>query len=324
MRPVQQPKRVAFATAVIAGLLGVGMVGVSPTAAAAFCAIPTPIFVNSGSGISPPVLRSYSVSVPSGALSLASEVPLIANYGDIALTEGGVLYAATFSGSGTSLVTLSTATGLPLTSVPIVFSVGGAPLNSVNALSAARDGSLYVGTTTSNQLFRMTPAGVVDIIPVTLFPTLSTSAMLTNAGDALTLPDGDLLVLASGDGSGWALRVNVGTGVSTIVGSIPPSFGAALSGELIYLAGADGIIRSLASIPTAASESPLTLVDQANTGLSLFGASSLQDSGGPCPTAPTLAETGTFLEGPVLVSILLLLAGASILFLRRARRAGSL
>ncbi len=65
----------------------------------------------------------------------------------------------------------------------------------------------------------------------------------------------------------------------TQVGTVPASYGAAQTGGKVYLAGRYGDIIRIDEIPTQHSTSPITTDVVAQTSLTLYGATSKQDSG---------------------------------------------
>lgn len=91
---------------------------------------------------------------------------------------------------------------------------------------------------------------------------------LASGGDFLTLDSGLILGLAhDGADRGFLMLFDFAAGTSTVVGQVPLSFGAALSGGRVYLAASTGEILVLDGIPTTASEAPLATSVVATTGL---------------------------------------------------------
>jgi hypothetical protein len=219
------------------------------------------IYVNT-----PTALNVYS---PTG--SLVSTAPLSVVYGDIAFNAAGtVLYGIRFTSTPT-LDTINLSTGAVLTSTVLTGPVATA--GTLNALSGLPNGDLLAGSGGTTTLYELNPANGTSTIYAAALP-----AGHTSAGDFLTLGDGDILAVTNGTGVDDLVRIHPNNS-TTIVGTVASSYGAAQSGGAIYLAGADGVIRELAAVPTAASTSPLTTTTVVSTGLALYGATSVQDSG---------------------------------------------
>ncbi|MBF4629595.1 hypothetical protein ITJ42_00005, partial [Clavibacter michiganensis subsp. phaseoli] len=241
--------------------------------AAPICA-PGNITVNTGPGAAPQALNQYEATTG----SLVSSVRATRTYTDIAFSsDGRTLYAITNFGAGPALFTIDPETGAE-TSLTFVT---GVPSSNyfVNALSALPDGSLLTGASfvggapQSQQIFRIDPATGEATPFQAAFPD-----GFGSAGDFLTLADGDLLAVGSGNAGSALFRISPSFAV-TQVGSIPLTYGAAQSGGRIYLAGASGDLYEIASVPTAASTAPVATTTIASTGLPFFGATAEQDSG---------------------------------------------
>lgn len=267
--PRSRRHRSAFSTSIAEPLLclclfAAGVFLVLPTryaaAAPPTCGAAT-IYVNT-----PTALNVYS---PTG--TLISSNPLSVVYGDIAFnTYGSVLYGIRFS-STPRLDTINVLTGAVLTSTVLTGPVSG--VSGLNALSGLPNGDLLTGSGTTTTLYELNPAtGVSTVYPASL------PAGHASAGDFLTLADGDVLAVTNRSGVDDLVRLHPDNS-TTIIGTVASSFGAAQSGGAIYLAGADGVIRELSTIPTAVSASPLPTTTVVSTGLPLYGATSVQDSG---------------------------------------------
>jgi hypothetical protein len=249
---------------------------------------PVNIVVNSGGGVGN-VLNTYT---PTG--SLVSSVGLTNTYseGDIAYNATGtVLYGVQYHGAyGAIIDTINPATGAVISSVTATgpAGTGTGPYNYYfNGLSGLPNGDLLAGTYEGPTLYEINPTNGVSTVY-----SLSLPSNQWSAGDFLPISGGDILALASAPGSITYLERLHSDGTVTILGTVPSSYGMTQSAGSIYLAGADGVIRQLASVPTVASVSPLTLTSVVSTGLALYGATSVQDSGNcNTPALPPSAPT---------------------------------
>ena len=242
--------------------IGSGVTSQVARAADAVC-LPGNITVNTFNGAQS-VLNRYSST---GTLQASS--PLVQSYGDIGFSSDGLtLYGI----SGSTLYTLNPNTGAETASVNIS---GPQPTTGVNnALSSLPDGSMLYASGGSPTIYRLNPTtGVSSLYPASL-PTGYNSA-----GDFLSLADGDILaVTGNPNGQNALVRIHPDN-TTTVVGTVPNSFGAAQSGGKIYLAGSTGNFYEVASIPTAASNATIPTKTLASTGLPFGGATSQQDSG---------------------------------------------
>jgi len=276
-----------IAAAVFLGAVGTAVAAVSPATAAPGCGTPAAITVN-GDGRQ---LNTYSVDG-----TLLTSVTTADVLGDVAYGADGTLYGASFTATP-NLETLDPATGAVTNSQPIT-GLDGIP----NALSSLPDGTLVAAATGSAVLSVIDPAtGVTTPYPRSL-PTGYTSA-----GDFFLLGDGDLLALAvssaPGTSADYLVRLHA-DGTSTVIGSVPLSYGAAFSGGSVYVAGADGTLRRVDALSDTASTDPLPTTDILTAEFSLYGAASAQDAAA-CPspvltTGDPAATAGT--ELPVNVS----------------------
>jgi hypothetical protein len=160
--------------------------------------------------------------------------------------------------------------------------------NWLNSLSSTADGTLLTSGLLYTSIFSVDPTTGIITDSALSFPTLADgTSYLASSGDFLTLDDGQILGSAyDGNGTSFLVLLDFEVGTSTVVGQVPFSVGAALSGGRVYLATRDGQILSLDALPLSPSEElPATTV-QVTTGLPLYGATSCQDSG-DCPTRPS-------------------------------------
>ncbi|MBP5803149.1 hypothetical protein J2D78_13760, partial [Microbacterium maritypicum] len=259
---------VAVLAMIFAMLTTINVIGSAQTAQAAAVCTPGNIYANTGGAVNE--LNKYSTTG-----DLVSSVPLARSYTDIAFLGDGVTLYGIAPGTPTVLYTIDPDTGAEIGSV----SVTGLPATAyfANALSAAPDGSLLVGAApngeTGRMIFEINPTTGVATPFQAMFPTGYGSA-----GDFLSLADGDILAVGSTGSGGALFRIAPDFSV-TQVGTVPQSFGAAQSGGKIYLAGSNGDLYEIASVPVVPSTSPVPLTTIAATGLPFFGATSPQDSG---------------------------------------------
>jgi LPXTG-motif cell wall-anchored protein len=260
---------------------------VVPSAVAPGSCVPADVFVNSGED--PLTLQRYGVDAATGALTLESEVALDQPLGDIAWNaDESVLYGVDWGDDAQNLVTIDPTTGTSTTVGPLRYADGSPQYegNWLNSLSATADGTLLTSGTMYTSIFSVDPAtGIITDSPLS-FPTLADgTSYLASSGDFLTLDDGRILGVAyDGNGNSFLVLFDFEAGTSTVVGQVPFSVGAALSGGRVYLAAGDGQILSLDALPLTPSEEMLATTVQATTGLPLYGATSRQDSG-ECPIA---------------------------------------
>ncbi|MFJ3219691.1 hypothetical protein ACIPLC_27720 [Kitasatospora sp. NPDC086801] len=247
---------------------------------------PVPIWGNSGGGNDH--LFEYS---PTGT-QLAS-VPLVRDYGDIAWSaDGTTLYGVSWNTLPPVLYTINAATGAETASVTITGPAANFPGYATNALGARPDGTLFVASFYSNQIWTLNPTTGVS----TLFPA-SFPAGLVSAGDFLTLPDGDVLTAAFDPGTLHPtdfFRIHPDNTI-TEIGNVPGSvYGLAQSGGQVYAFRASGTIETLNSIPAGPSTAEIPTTTVVNTGVPFFGASATQDSGNcnlPAGTSYTVAKS---------------------------------
>ncbi|UPL14208.1 DUF7507 domain-containing protein [Microbacterium galbinum] len=276
-----------FALALAAGAAAVpAQAAEVPLAVTPGACVPADVYVNSGED--PLTLQRYGADAATGALALESSVALDRSFGDIAWNaDETVLYGVDWT-DPQHLFTIDAATGVSTDAGEILFDDGSAPFedNWLNSLSATADGRLLAAGYLYTSIWFLDPetARLTDA-PVS-FPMLADGeTYLASGGDFLTLDSGLILGLAhDGADRGFLVLFDFAAGTSTVVGQVPLSFGAALSGGRVYLAASTGEILVLDGIPTTASEAPLATSVVATTDLPLYGATSRQDSGA-CPVA---------------------------------------
>ncbi|WP_139166320.1 Ig-like domain-containing protein [Curtobacterium sp. UNCCL20] len=258
-----------IAALVPAGLIAATAVPGAAAAAVPGCGTPAALTVN-GAGNQ---LDTYSVS--GTLLSTATTVDVL---GDIAYGADGTLYGAPLYGTP-RIEELDPATGAASDVVAISGPVPGGP----NGLSSLPSGLLLAGIQGSSVLYEIDPVTGASTTYERALP-----AGYTSAGDFFVLGDGDLLAVAANVSSSDDFLVRLlPDGTSTVIGSVPVSYGAAFSGGTVYLAGADGTLRRVETLPTSPSTDPLGTTDVVTAGFSMYGAASTQDAAA-CPT-PTLA-----------------------------------
>jgi hypothetical protein len=280
----------------LAGLVAIGgLVGragdtgaATRTPSTAICGS-SDVYVNSGGGHD--VLASYT---PAG--KLVSSVPLATDYGDIAFNATGTtLYGIRFNAPDAVIDTINPTTG----AVTATFTATGPASTDIgyNGLTALPDGTLLAGGFNDNALYDINPSTGVSTDFRAHLPT-----GFVSGGDYDTLADGDILALTldpNNPSVSTLVRIHENN-TDTVVGTVPNSFGMAQSGGRIYLAGADGVIRSMSTVPTAQSDSLLTTTTVVSTGLALYGATADADANrcvAPTPDTPTGGRVAATPEG---------------------------
>lgn len=305
-----------YATAAI-GLAFVTFAGASPAQAAAACT-PSNIWVNSaGAGAT---LQEFSVDPETGALSPESSAPLDGDYGDIAISpDEHTMYGVLF-GTLNRIDSLDMGSG---GSTPSTVPTPLFPAFYLNSLSFTDDGRLFTSSSAVKEMYVIDPVSGAWERPIfSEFPKLSEpdEIGLYAAGDFLTLPDGDVLAVLTNlsEAPGWAFlaRIDVNGGAPEVVAKVNHTvYGAAQSGNRIYLASPDGNIYSLDGVPQSGSvdtdiTSELDVAWDGGGDFLWWGATSAQDAGGcevpvvpvdpanPAnpvsiePTAPARIDTG--------------------------------
>lgn len=282
-RSLRATPRAGLLVAAVATTLGVTTIAPPDAAGAATAGqcVAGDIYVNIGNGAL--ALDRYTAT---GVL--VSTVPLSKPYGDIAFSNtGSTLYGAEWDDS--NLDTIDPSTGAVTASITIT---GPAAGGSVNALSALPEGGLLAGVAGDSVLYTIDPATGVSVAFRAALP-----SGYTPAGDFISLTDGDILVAADDAGGvGYLVRIHPDN-TSTIIGTVPESFGAAQNGGSVFLVTATGDIDQVISVPTAASSAPIATTTVVVTGAELWGAASQQDAGLCAPTLtaanPPVATSGT-------------------------------
>jgi LPXTG-motif cell wall-anchored protein len=259
--------------AVGSAILGVG----SAVAAPDDVCVPTNLWFNTGG--SSKELYEYS---PAGVQLFSVALNPSSNYGDIGFDANGTLYAIQFTAVNPKIVILNTTTGVATAGVTVTGIVSGV---SYNALSALPNGNLLLGSSYLSTIYEVNPATGV----ATLYDTYPTG--VTSAGDFVGLAGGDILAIANQGAATVLFRIHPNL-TMTEVGTVPAAYGAAESANVVYLAGANGDIYSLNTIPTAPSTAALTPDATVSTGgLGFYGASSVQDANGAaCGVPPTITS----------------------------------
>lgn len=288
-RPWRAARRVSAIGLVFAAVAGAVLVGgassatASTTPGAPACG-PSNIWANAGTTVEPPKLIEFT---PDG--TIVRTVPLGRFFGDIAWSVDGTrIFAVEFASASNGatvgrLSTIDPNTGAELGQLDITGALDTLPFVpggqiALNALSTLPDGRLLLGAGTSSKIFAVDPVTGVS----TLFATYPSQpgGPYVSSGDFLTLPDGDILALATTPefAATTAFRIHP-DGTITRVGTLPISYGGAQTGGNVYLTGGDGHLYELSTIPTAASDAPIPVTDVVSTGLALNGATAKQDAG---------------------------------------------
>lgn len=279
---------------------GTATLTVTPT-----CANPAPIYtVDNGNGVTAaPKLISYDTTgsvLATVPLTTSTGGSLLAPVTDIAMSaDGSKLYGIATPLIGTpTLYTFDPATGKATGTIPVT-GINWLTFNTPSALSVLPSGKILIGAnsgTNSRQLYAIdSTTGVATpyaTLPVGYFA----------SGDFLTLPDVTLLVLAGTSASPTTttlFRYDPVAATFVAVGTVPASTGATQVGTMVYLAGGDGVLRTLGSAAIPATASPAALPTTSLTSLSAgsyLGATSAQDS------APVVClnvtKTGITVTGP--------------------------
>ena len=101
------------------------------------------------------------------------------------------------------------------------------------------------------------------------------------AGDFVTMADGSLIALLSNSNvpvtTSGTLVVRIANGTGTVLGTVPGSWGGARVQDKVFVAGADGQLRKITSLPSAAGhgEIPTTVIASAG---GFYGAAGTEDS----------------------------------------------
>ncbi len=232
----------------------------APAAHAATACAAGSIYANVGTGRL--ALNEYSTTG-----TLLSSVPLTRDYYDIAfLGDGTTLYGV----RANVLWRIDPTTGQEISGTPIT----GLPANyEANALSALPTGDLLTGTSNSTQIFQINPiTGVATPFRASFPPGFG------SAGDFLSLNDGDILAVGTGPNVSTLFRIKPDDSVIE-VGTVPATYGAAQSGNVIYLPSGSGEIYAVDNLPTTASTAPISVNVIASTGCSFTERRPLKTAG---------------------------------------------
>lgn len=226
------------------------------------------LWVNSGSPGN--VVKSYSSTG-----TAKQSIVLDDDYGDIAWSADGTKLYGTDYDDG-DIDTINLATGGWTVRHGLTGAAAGK--STFNSLSALPNGNLLLGVDGESAIYEVNPSTGLTAVYARSLPD-----GYSPAGDFLTLPDGDLLALvyeetALEDFDSTLMRLK-SDGTRVIIGTAPGSYGMMQSGGAVYLAGVDGIIRKLSTVPTASSVTALTTSTIASPGIELWGASTIQDAG---------------------------------------------
>lgn len=284
----------AAMTLALAGLT----VGLPPASAAVNCSDVT-IWGQDGSG----KIVQYN---PNGTTA-ATLVTATGGYAlDIALNPAGTeMYAMLYNGD---LKVYSVPDGTLLRSIDVTGVVG----NSYTSLSFTLDGSLLLGSSNSATIYRV-PATALSGTSAAAAP-LSTGAIpagLTGyPGDFVTMPNGDILALGTGDrfwlysktgATTWSAPKDVGK-VTLPSGA----YGMTYSNGSLFLAGADGKWYRVDTIPTSAGTSATvySTVVISSGASALQGATSIQETNASCSSpAINVTKTAGAVTGPTALGV---------------------
>jgi uncharacterized repeat protein (TIGR01451 family) len=287
--PWSRVRKNVFVAGVAALLIGGTSVSAALTttesaSAAGVSCPPVPIWVNTATD-----LLSYD-SVTGTQLSSA---PLSRAYGDIAWSaDGKQLYGINWDEGAylpPVLYTIDSASGAEIAALPLAGAAPAqpAPGYAFNALTAIDPSTLLVGSNAAGTIY------AIDIATGASTTYAQFPDGLVSSGDFAVLPGGDILALATDNTNGTVVfRIHPDHSVTEIGTVADFAFGAALSGDHIFLAGSAGTLLSipLSSLPTSGT-APLTTSTLTAAVPAPYGASAQQDAG-TC-NVPTLTKTAS-------------------------------
>lgn len=310
LKPQAARPRRRWLLAAIGALAAASTALLTPTAAvAATCSVATVWTSSPIIGTPNNAVIEYSTS---GTLLRSITVPGTGALTDIAISSDGTrMWGITF---GTELIEIDMATGAVVSSTTVT---GPWPGDS-NSLSALPNGRLV--TASGSQLYEIDPATNTsqEITGATLPAGYQTS------GDFLTLDANRLLIAVTSPGGPGLFIMDLSTTPATGAdhGTTPVTFGAAAAGGVVFLAGPDGNLYRVSTVPATPTTDPVTteivafIGDSGIAGIGEYwGAASPEDAGIPC--VPALPATGSELPLAPLALALLLGAAGAVLLLRR-------
>ncbi len=110
------------------------------------------------------------------------------------------------------------------------------------------------------------------------------------AGDFITMADGSLIALLSNGNvpvtTSGTIVVRIANGAGTVLGTVPPSWGGARVQDKVFVAGADGELRRITSLPLVAGHGAIATTTIASAD-GFYGAAGTEDS-----DASTCSTTG--------------------------------
>jgi hypothetical protein len=241
----------------------------------------------------PGALREYA---PDGTLIHSAD--LSDTYTDIALSaDGSTLYGIDFARAGV-LYPIDPDTGVEGAGLTIT---GPAASAHFNALTTMPDGTLLAGAA-SGPLFSIDPAsGDSTRFRTDLPPGFDSS------GDLFPLRDGDILAIGKDQttlsGPDSLMRIHPDNTITT-VGTLPKTFGAAVVGCRVFLAGADGVVRAIDAVPTKPSTRRLDYVRVAAPNVGPFLGATAPPTAARCAPVARPDRATTDVDTPVVVGVL--------------------
>lgn len=252
--------RLGLITVLAAGAALLGAAAEPATAVSGDCA-PVDVYFNSASPVG-----LYRYSPLTGSVS---SLPLDAVFVDITFSpDGSRLYGL----AGSSLAEIDPQTGHTLDTIAIPGLSGNALAQQAGGGLIAASGSRLIDIDLDARTATTDPRSLPD--------------GYYSSGDLLVLPDGDLLVVASQGvlpGGDALVRISP-DGTTTVLGTVPYSYGISASGDSLYLTSINGILYRLDDLPTRAGVDALPVVRLRETGTYPYGATSINESK-PCNTA---------------------------------------
>jgi hypothetical protein len=318
-------KKKLFAVAAIGAIALAGLASAAPANALA-CGTPA-LLING-----PSDSGAFQLAWMSPAGTALETVPMAGaeqGYGDIALSsDAQTVYGVQNGSANDDVIDLVDAATGNVTGTLTITGVAAGVGSWVGA-ALRPDGKLIIGSNTSEKVFTVDTAtgASAEFFDFTSLPTIVGG---WTTGDFVTLDNGDEIALATLDAGGadpiFALVRIFPAGSGIIIGTVNEAWGAGRVDANLMLAGADGVVRSiaLADLPSVSDTGALTEAVVVDTGFAeaLWGAAGTQDSGTQvCATKlpDTGISSGTALTVGLIAAGLGLAGAASTVIARRKR-----
>ena len=318
-------KKKLFAAAAIGAIALAGLASAAP-ANALECGTPA-LLING-----PSDSGAFQLTWMSPAGTELETVPMSGadqGYGDIALSsDAQTVYGVQNGSDNDDIIDLVDAATGSVTGTLTITGVA-AGVDSWVGAALRPDGKLIIGSNSSEKVFTVDTAtgASAEFFDFTSLPTIVGG---NTTGDFVTLDNGDEIALATlddGVDNIYALVRIFPAGSGIIIGTVNEAWGAGRVDANLMLAGADGIVRSiaLADLPSVSDTGALTEAVVVDTGFAeaLWGAAGTQDSGTQV-CAAKLPDTGISSGTALAVGLIgagLGLAGAASIVMARRKRA---